>query len=234
MRDETEVRLRLQGAHVSKTHGLFVASCGVVHYADLGSRYGTLLLPARGQPRKVEPMKLVPLWVGDAVALGGGEIPPAASAEHAALRMHVFRVLSLTAAPAQAAALASAPAGAGCETGAQLLSATACPVCQDPMLAARVLPCGHAFCADCIARWFRERSTCPSCRASCDEQVLAAGGAACVQLDEVTRALVRAHGDEPTRDRFDEHEAAAEMVRNRKRKAGASGQDQAGRPSGRR
>jgi len=207
---DPEPRVRLQGVHVSKTHGMFVALGGVVRYVDLNSRYGTLLLPARGPPRKLEPMRLEPLWPGDGVALGGGEIPADAGAAHAARRMHVFQVLSQPPAGAESPEQAekSAP-----------LSATACTVCHDPLLCARVLPCGHTFCADCITRWFRERSSCPSCRASCDQSVVATGGAACVQLDEMTRVLVRAHGDEGARHRFEQHDAVTELVRSRKRKA---------------
>lgn len=41
----------------------------------------------------------------------------------------------------------------------------ACVVCRDDLDAsAKVLPCGHAFHAPCLQRWFEVRTTCPTCR----------------------------------------------------------------------
>jgi hypothetical protein len=45
------------------------------------------------------------------------------------------------------------------EKGEALIVETfACVVCQETMLAPRVLCCGHMFCDDCISRWFRDKA----------------------------------------------------------------------------
>ncbi|KAK9820995.1 hypothetical protein WJX81_005884 [Elliptochloris bilobata] len=41
-----------------------------------------------------------------------------------------------------------------------------CAVCLEFMVAAHtVVPCGHAFCGECLAGWLDKNSTCPNCRA---------------------------------------------------------------------
>ena len=39
----------------------------------------------------------------------------------------------------------------------------ACSYCFYLLLEPVVLPCGHTYCADCIADWRSERSICPCC-----------------------------------------------------------------------
>lgn len=40
-----------------------------------------------------------------------------------------------------------------------------CPICQDWLLAAHVLPnCGHMFCGLCSASWLARKHSCPTCR----------------------------------------------------------------------
>ncbi len=42
-----------------------------------------------------------------------------------------------------------------------------CSICTCSMENQKVLPCGHAFCSVCIAKWFVRKPTCPLCRADC-------------------------------------------------------------------
>ena len=47
-------------------------------------------------------------------------------------------------------------------------AAEECPVCQEGFRAGQlvtVLPCEHAFHADCAEQWLRRKATCPVCRA---------------------------------------------------------------------
>lgn len=39
-----------------------------------------------------------------------------------------------------------------------------CSICLEPIRMAGVLPCGHAFDAECIGLWLREHNSCPLCR----------------------------------------------------------------------
>lgn len=39
-----------------------------------------------------------------------------------------------------------------------------CTICMDLILDAACLSCGHAFCQNCIQKWFVEKKTCPQCR----------------------------------------------------------------------
>ena len=102
-----------------------------------------------------------------------------------------------------------------------LLEALSCTICQEPLRFARVLPCGHAFCDDCITRWFRAKSTCPTCRAGCDEGTVLSSGGACVQLDAATRVAVEAQGDARAVAWLGERDALVSLLAGRlKRKRG--------------
>lgn len=181
--------LNLVGARrCSRRHGAFAVDLrGAVRYVDLGSRSGTLLLPARGTPQVVTRGRPVTLWPGDAVALGArAEVSP----DEARRTLYVISVESWAAPPVED----------DCDTTEGVPDAAACAVCQEPLQSARVLACGHAFCDDCISRWLREHETCPTCRATCDDD-----GAACPQLDDAVLALVGALGGAAARGALARH-----------------------------
>ena len=71
--------------------------------------------------------------------------------------------LAAMAAPAQEAAVAAAAAAAQVALG--LEDELSCPICADLLVAPRNAPCGHAFCAACIARWLAVSPSCPICKA---------------------------------------------------------------------
>jgi hypothetical protein len=178
------------GGRASRRHGGFVLdSAGVVRNVDMRSRHGSLLVPAKGPPRRIPPRRPVAVWPGDAVAVGGalGDQPAHLR------RMHTFVVL------AHGAGAAGEDAAA--DEDDPLLAALACGVCHDTMLAPRVLPCGHTTCDDCITRWFRDKTTCPACRAACEPATVASGGAPCAQLEAVVRALDNPRVRERVRER---------------------------------
>jgi hypothetical protein len=189
-----EQDLRLSGLLVSKHHGAFTRdSHGVLRYVDLGSRHGSALLPARGAARALQPRRPVALLPGDAVALGG-LMPPDLSRESAMLTMHVLERLPELTAAAPPAAPPEPPASPGAADAlAQLL---ACPICQETLRGARVVPCGHVFCDDCLSRWFRERTSCPTCRAACDPASVATAGVPCLTLDAAAAMASERAGDE--------------------------------------
>lgn len=39
-----------------------------------------------------------------------------------------------------------------------------CAVCQDTIVAAHNLPCGHCFCGSCLFEWLPRKQECPNCR----------------------------------------------------------------------
>ncbi|KAK4468579.1 hypothetical protein MN116_007772 [Schistosoma mekongi] len=39
-----------------------------------------------------------------------------------------------------------------------------CSICRGLLVRARLLPCGHHFCRECLYYWFKIRYTCPLCR----------------------------------------------------------------------
>ncbi len=45
-----------------------------------------------------------------------------------------------------------------------------CVICRDEMDAAKKLPCGHLFHADCLRSWLERQQTCPTCRVSVVEE----------------------------------------------------------------
>jgi hypothetical protein len=192
----------------SKRHGIFVRdAAGTVRYADLSSRWGSLLLPVSGAPRLLPALRFVALAPGDRVAIGG-ELTKAVALDS----MHVFGWEPAAEEAAEEAE--AAPPSA-------LLEALSCTICQEPLRFARVLPCGHAFCDDCITRWFRAKSTCPTCRAGCDEGTVLSSGGACVQLDAATRVAVEAQGDARAVAWLGERDALVSLLAGRlKRKRG--------------
>jgi hypothetical protein len=177
-------------ARCSRRHGVFALdSNGFVRYMDLDSCHGSLLVPLRGAPRRILPRRPVALWPGDVVAIGG-PLPLVPTASHLRTCMTVFRVEPST------AAVDEAPSPTHVHP---ILHSLSCTVCQEVMRGARVLPCGHAFCEDCILRWFRTNASCPTCRAVCDPVAVAHGGSACTQLDNIIERAVEEHADEHTK-----------------------------------
>lgn len=200
--------------HTSRAHCAFLVDrTGVVRFADLGSRHGSLLLPGRGAPRPAPSDRAVGLWPGDAVAIGGAA-PKNATADYARRWMYVIEV---RAAPQAAGSAPPSPGPVPAE-----LAAVGCVVCHDPLLGSRVLPCGHTFCDDCISRWTRERDTCPTCRSACDPL---APGAPCLQLDEVVGALVEQWGDARLKETFRERAGVRRRLMERRSVLGKRARD---------
>ena len=53
-------------------------------------------------------------------------------------------------------------------TAAELASnSDVCAVCLEDMDAARRLPCGHVFHAQCLREWIPMHAFCPTCRCVC-------------------------------------------------------------------
>ncbi|KAJ6262398.1 hypothetical protein Dda_3206 [Drechslerella dactyloides] len=48
---------------------------------------------------------------------------------------------------------------------AKLQKCVTCVVCQDLLFEPYSLACGHVFCYSCLKDWFRQKKTCPQCRA---------------------------------------------------------------------
>ncbi|KAF3942173.1 hypothetical protein ABW19_dt0208508 [Dactylella cylindrospora] len=48
---------------------------------------------------------------------------------------------------------------------AKLQKCVTCVVCQDLLFEPYSLGCGHVFCYSCLKDWFRQKKTCPECRA---------------------------------------------------------------------
>ena len=134
----------------------------------------------------------------------GGVLPKEFCLETALERMHVFTVVSHVPPRREEAERESSA------VSSPVAEAMACTVCQETLVAprceltksslvafcpvwltspSRVLGCGHTFCEDCIARWFRDKSTCPTCRAPSAPDAVASGGAPCVQLEALVRLL---------------------------------------------
>lgn len=191
----------------SLRHGVFVLEpcTGAVRYADAGSRHGSLLLRAGGAaPVRMEPLTPVPLWPGDAVAVGGE------GATLSADRARVAWVVLALVAPWTPApqARASPPACASEVPPPPPPPPPECAVCQSALCGARVLACGHAFCCDCITQWFCHNASCPTCRAPCG----ADAGAPCLALDELALALAR-DGD---RERIEAYRESWSAVKRRR------------------
>ncbi len=185
----------------SRTHGFFsLDSAGVLRFTDL-SAHGTVILPRTGPPRMLQPHRHTMLLAGDALALGDAHaLGTLLTVEAAAalLKMHALRLAS------PCAAADSSPYESRAED--ECVAACSCSVCHEPLRGTRVLPCGHAFCDDCITRWFREHTTCPSCRAPCDARVVETSGVPCLQMDCAARAAVARSGDARALLLMDEYE----------------------------
>jgi hypothetical protein len=105
-----------------------------------------MLFPARGMPRRIPPRRPVVLHPGDGVGFGGA-LPKQLTLVHALAKMHIYRVTEIPERPDED------------DAGEQsIIETLACVVCQETMLAPRVLCCGHMFCDDCISRWFRDKA----------------------------------------------------------------------------
>jgi hypothetical protein len=50
----------------------------------------------------------------------------------------------------------------------KLTEADECAICWESMPTASVLPCQHRFHRDCLRRWVKDQSTCPTCRSPCN------------------------------------------------------------------
>jgi len=68
-----------------------------------------------------------------------------------------------------------------------------CAVCLEPLGVSgadeRFLPCAHRFHTACVARWLKDHTTCPTCKAPVD--MFAAGGSAAPGFLAVQRELVK-------------------------------------------
>jgi len=68
-----------------------------------------------------------------------------------------------------------------------------CAVCLEPLgvpgADERFLPCAHRFHTACVARWLKDHTTCPTCKAPVD--MFAAGGSAAPGFLAVQRELVK-------------------------------------------
>lgn len=53
---------------------------------------------------------------------------------------------------------------------AKLQKCATCVVCQDLLFEPYSLGCGHVFCYSCLRDWFRQKKTCPECRARVKHQ----------------------------------------------------------------
>ena len=46
-----------------------------------------------------------------------------------------------------------------------VIEKTECPICYETIKkTCRELPCGHTYCSDCIASWWRRQANCPVCK----------------------------------------------------------------------
>jgi hypothetical protein len=183
-----EQDVRLDAPRASKRHGAFTRdSTGALRFVDLGSHSGSVFVPVRGTARPVQAGRPVALLPGDAIALGG-TLPNELTREALFAKMHVLQRLQEPCLPAEAAEGPPPPED-------PILQILSCPVCQETLRGARVLPCGHVHCDDCISRWFREHATCPTCRAACDAATLATAGVPCLALDDAAAAFAERLGD---------------------------------------
>jgi hypothetical protein len=77
--------------------------------------------------------------------------------------------------------------------------ALSCPICCHSLKSSTFLPCGHAFCHDCLSDAFRNSGSnpsCPVCRLSCSRR----SGTRIQQLDEIVssyKGLMRAFAFTP-------------------------------------
>eukprot|EP00300_Choanocystis_sp_HF-7_P010701 c17097_g1_i1.p2 GENE.c17097_g1_i1~~c17097_g1_i1.p2 ORF type:complete len:123 (+),score=26.17 c17097_g1_i1:302-670(+) len=69
---------------------------------------------------------------------------------------------------------------------------TECVVCLDGKVDV-VLPCGHAFCHECMAEWTRQANTCPLCReeSSVDDSWNMFGYPSDQEMRDATLAFIR-------------------------------------------
>lgn len=60
-----------------------------------------------------------------------------------------------------------------------------CPICQDWVVAAHALTCGHMFCGLCLVTWLNQNQSCPSCR-----KLVTGVPVRCFQVDSTIQDLV--------------------------------------------
>jgi len=164
-------------ARVSRRHGAFaVDGLGDVRFVAL--RPAVLVPRGRGAPRALPVRRPVRLAEGDAVAVGA--VPHPLTRQRALEGMH-------------AVVLAAAPARCDACTRDGVL---ACDICTEVLRGARVLPCGHSGCDDCLSRWLATNATCPTCRARVEPACAASAGWPCRALDALAEESAAREGDD--------------------------------------
>jgi hypothetical protein len=162
-------------ARVSRKHGAFaVDAYGDVRFVALRP---AVVVPRTGAPRLLPSKHPVRLEDGDAVAVG--PVPAPLTRARVAASMHCF-------------ALAATKRGAVTLNDGVLC----CDVCSEVLRGARVLPCGHSYCFDCLWRWLATNASCPSCRARVDAAAAAAVGWPCRALDVLAQESAHREKDE--------------------------------------
>lgn len=56
------------------------------------------------------------------------------------------------------------PRGTAAGAVSDALAELQCHVCLEALVLPEALPCGHLFCAECLAKWLRRQPSCPTCK----------------------------------------------------------------------